>query len=98
MAWCSWELREILDQFGARSCPNAPHIRSSSVQLRSQLHFSVLISIKHQSTKPFIDQLGSWILYKNFERLDLKVFARTIEGSYYTEFSVVYTANKSLMT
>jgi len=35
-------------------------------------------------------------MYKNFERLDFEVFAKALEGSY-TEFSVFYTASRSLM-
>ena len=70
---------------------------TSSVPLRRQPHFPVLISINYQSTKPFFDQVGDWILYKNSEHLDFEVFARAIEGSH-TEFRVFYTANNSLMT
>jgi len=90
MAWCCWVLLSILDQCGATSCPGTPHIRSSSVPLRRQHHFPVLISISHQSIKPFFGQVGGQILYKN--AWISSFFARAIEG-FYPELSLFYTAN-----
>jgi len=96
MTWCPWLLLSILNQFGATSFLNAPQIRSSSVPLRRQVYFPVLISINYQSTKFFFGQGDGLILYKNFERSDFEVLAKAIEGTY-LEFSVFYTASRSLM-